>query len=1365
MGVRGFLRWMKMRLGALVALALIACTAALAASASTQQTAAAALPDQIKLEIGAKADYGGWGTYMMEAGGNTAFCVQPDKTTPTTGTYPVSALDAPSGENDVVRAMVYFGYGGPGYDRSIWPTRWPLAGDTKMTQARYYALSHLTASLAWLGNMDDTLYRVWDDRGEWLFENVFGEDENGRIVNSSAPYQKIKARAAEVPDSFQVFEINTGGGDQIVVGWRMGSDVTFTKTSANTGVTAGNDEYDLSGAKYRIYRSSDDALVTTVTIGKNGKASYTLEPNTSYYAVETAAPAGYTLDKDPVSFKTGSGAGTVRLKDQPQTVELVVRKKDAATGGEAQPGTSLAGAVFDVTYPSKGGTKTASVTTDETGRAQLGGLPLGEITVRETAAPEGYKLDGEPRTYTVSAGGQATAEIELDTKDDFLEQVVAVDIEISKYTETVDEEGTGVKEPAEGVRFEIVSNTTHEVVATVETGADGKASTADPECVSAEAVSKEKTYDPSKPWFGSGKRTEEIEGSLPYDSAGYTVREVPETVPEGFERVDDWTIPAGELADGASLRYIVNNHSVSTRLQIVKTDAASGQTVPLAGFSFQVLDAEKNPVSQESWYPNHSVVDVFETDDTGSVTLPEVLEAGTYYIRELKAEPPYIVGEDLEFAVGSTGEEPSLTVLAYADAQATGAATIEKADSVTGEKLAGAEFDVVAQADVVSPDGSVQATEGEVVAHVQTDENGKARAAGLPLGSGKASYAFVETRAPEGYILDTKPITFKLSWKDDETPVVETAVEAENDASTLVLDKTSTGSGDPLQNAVFALWNIEDEVSSQLHEGSGQIALVGDADAVRLASDEGELHFPAPGESGAATVELPFGSYGIETLSEDGTWKAAGTVVIEEANARKTLVAGERIYALPCLLRAAAQVETLETDEHGNASARKLSPGSYRLLEIEAPAGYLVSQDIHEVEVGADGVVEPKRIEVSDVPTTVEVSKTDITGEKEVAGAHLEILDADGETVDSWTSTDAPHVVEALAPGSYVLVETMAPRTYEMSQSVPFEVLETGDVQRVSMADEPVEVTGQVDKRQEVATPVAEGVTAEPAAVDPQGEGGSYSYSVDFRSTSSTWVDEFTVTDDLVAATDGLATLESVVTPQAWQDFDGKLNVWYRTNLSAEEASKPDANANATLSDGHPNPWLEDEKAMERDRDGDGRIIDYTGWRLWREDVPSAIATKLEVADLNLEPGEIVTGVRLEYGRVEVGFTSRPSLWDRDGLKSERDDLDEVAACHEDSFADDDRATTAFAPLVVNMRVTGDYVDGTTIENEASVELYRNGGVKGLEDRDDDRVVQAPQAVLGTIPQTGSTALAAGGAVAVLASAAGLAALKRNMPS
>ena len=1223
-----------------------------------------------------------------------------------------------------------------------------------------------------------------------------------------------------------------------VASWRPYVDVSFSKCSADVSVTGGNGEYSLAGAEYDIHRASDDSLVAHIVTDSSGRASYQLLPNVYYYAVETKAPQGFQVNPNRIEFQTGNSDGDERLVDDPGTVRISINKKDLATLGEAQPGASLEGAEFKVTSLSTPGWE-ATGTTSAQGRLVIREVPLGKIVVTETKAPTGYRLDPTPHPYEITHEQMtASGTYDLEPEDDFREAVKAFDLEIAKTKGASGEwdQTDGQSRPAADVQFQVISNTTGEVVGTLTTNASGFASTRDASTVDAEATSGDATYDVGKPWFGRGKRQQAHSGAIPYDEAGYTIHEVESTVPDGYDHVDDWRVTADQQADGALMQYQVNDARLNTRLQIVKADAASGQTVPMAGFTFQVLDADGKVVTMDDPYKAGSTVSEFTTDADGQVTLPSRLEPGTYRVHEVAAQAPYVLSDDEELTVSSDyAQAAPLTVVTFPDQQATGTATITKTCAEPGEGCTGVdgtEYDVVARQDVTSPDGTVQATEGQVMGHV-TVANGTATIEGLPLGTGSATYAFVETKAASGHVLDATPVEFTVSWKDDTTRVVTAEATQEDRPQKTIVDKVVRDSGESLAGATFAWWSVGDQ--SKVADSPNSLAIAADGAAsvsVRRTSDAAEVTFGCPEGWQASLVPtdggpaialepgkdepyvIPAGTYELrasangsdagkvgedvtiesgatydlslvslvtgpratltrtgDTASpkalaydaDDGLFEAsridagtyevsvngvvAGTVRLTSDGPTYAKVTDGSVETVDMLLKGGREPETVTTGGDGKVPIEHLAEGSYRMRELSAPAGYVRNPQTFAFTVTADGRTEGVDAwtqTVADDYTKVHVSKRDVTNEAEVPGARLTITDSDGNVVDSWTSTTEDHVINALAPGRYTLTEEMTPNTYDKASSVEFEVRETGEVQTVTMYDEPISIEGQIDKRQEIADPTHGGTLpngdGQNRAEVSASEDGSYDYTLDFRSTSSTWTDEFTVTDTLDCADSGLATLTGITTPVAWQDHDGKLNVWYKTNQT-DEGYQDEGGANATLSDGHENPWLTDASTSEALGD-DARAIDYSGWRLWQADVDATKATDLSVEDLGLADGEYVTGIRLEYGRVEKGFTTRAGGWDREGIKDPHDDVDDADASAAGNGSsevpgDGSQADLALSPAVVHMRVTDDYVDGTVLENSARVDLFRNGGGDGLESHDEDRVRQEALSEARDMPQTG----------------------------
>lgn len=1175
----------------------------------------------------------------------------------------------------------------------------------------------------------------------------YTDDDYGQTVRVAAVYGNEAVVGVTVPTTF-----TQAGAGFFKVNWQLNKvNVTFSKISADAKVTDGNSEYSYAGAEYDIYRTRDNSLVAHITMDGNGHASYQLDPNESYYAVETKAPQGFQKHEGHIEFSTGNSAGAQQLADDPGNVVLTVKKKDSATSSsDAQTSLSLAGAEYKCTSLSTPGWEATS-TTNEQGRLSFRKVPFGEIQVVETKAPAGYKLDTTIHAYTVHAGEVVNAGVyELEPEDDFAENPQAFDVEIAKTKGGEDdswESDNGHGKPAVGVQFQIISNSTGKVVGTLTTNESGFASTKDADTCDETSISEDKTDDATRPWFGDGKRNAGIDGALPIDQKGYTIHEVDSTVPEGYDHVDDWTISADEEVNQSTKYYSVIDKTLTSRLQIVKCDAETGNTVLLSGFKFQILDADGKVVSFDDPYDVNAKVDTFTTDANGQVSMPGKLKSGKYAVKEITTSTPYLLNsETVGFEVSKDYKDASpITVVKVFDRQAMGQATITKFCADDGKNLKDAEYDVVAQEDVISPDGTVRASKGQVVDHVTTGDDGTATTKKLYLGSGSATYAFIETKAPKGHVLDTTPVEFTLSYKDDKTDLVTASVEQKDKPTKVKVNKTILGTDDVLAGAKFDIWNIDDqetfqtgtsvairadegkEVSVKQNVSSSTVTVNSNDYSIVLKDKDGreiEVGSDTTVEAGDYTVVAKKGddevklsdatisvdkgkSYTVAIknhifgtsaeLSETGdsvpsvklTWDAArmayttdkalasgkytvsvdgvavGKISVKSGEIAYASISDGKVKAEPVLLKDSKKFTERTTDAKGEFDVKHLTTGSYRMVETEAPAGYIENPNVFAFTVDSDGMTEgvtEYTIDVTDDYTKLHVSKRDITNEAEIEGAKLTLKDSDGKVIDSWTSTAEDHVINALAPGKYTLTEERTPHTYDVAESIDFTVEKTGEIQTAVMYDKPISIKGEIDKRQEIADPTHPYTEAngdgENNADTSASDDGSYDYTLDFRSTSNTWTDEFTVEDDLYGVMTGKATLDSITTPQAYKDFDGKMNVWYKTDQTPSDYSD-ESGANQTLSDGHGNPWLTDESNSETLGE-DGRKIDYTGWKLWKADVSTTEAEDLKVSDLELAEGEHVTAIRFEYGRVESGFTTREDDWDRDGIKDSHDDVNDA---------------------------------------------------------------------------------------------------------
>lgn len=255
-----------------------------------------------------------------------------------------------------------------------------------------------------------------------------------------------------------------------------------------------------------------------------------------------------------------------------------------------------------------------------------------------------------------------------------------------------------------------------------------------------------------------------------------------------------------------------------------------------------------------------------------------------------------------------------------------------------------------------------------------------------------------------------------------------------------------------------------------------------------------------------------------------------------------------------------------------------------------------------------------------------------------------------------------------------------------------------------------IEISGNIDKKQTLA-----------------GDGDTYSYTIDYCSTSNTWADELNMTDTLDCVKDGYARLVSVKTPVSFDDYDGKMNVWYQTNKTDEKDTSDSEKYNA-CSTNPTNPENPDNE----------RMTDYTGWKIWKADVSTLVSETLNVSDLKLADGEYITGVRFEHGRVERGFTTRKLGDDSSELdekKSEQDNIKTVVTPYSDTFdlsqaANEELRSEQFvnyAPAVMEMKVISeDYKKGKIeLWNTAEMNIFRNKGTTDkLRDDDKDKVVQ-----------------------------------------
>ena len=390
--------------------------------------------DTVELTVSSEsAKYAEYETRKMYAGGNYAYCVQPSKKTPQSGTYEkhydVENYVSNAGDKTQAvqsRNLAYYCWGAPGFNASYFPSTW--YDGSAMDDDKYIALSHIMLSFLVSYDAVGSMHGCNSSFKNWVYQNVLGYNANGDLVNGQAPLPILCWTTA--PASFKVYILSTGSATQNILGYEYTptGTVSLSKTSANTGITSGNSCYSLAGAVYGIYSDAGcTAQVTTLTTDAGGNAAAVSLNAGTYYYKELTAPAGYALDSSVQSFTVTDGQNTaLSVSDTPTNdpVRISINKVDSETGDKVQGGASLENAEFTVKYYAgyynagnlpANATRTWVIKTVKIGGVYVAGLnntckvsgddfytnaagtailPLGTISIEETKAPEGYNLEG-----------------------------------------------------------------------------------------------------------------------------------------------------------------------------------------------------------------------------------------------------------------------------------------------------------------------------------------------------------------------------------------------------------------------------------------------------------------------------------------------------------------------------------------------------------------------------------------------------------------------------------------------------------------------------------------------------------------------------------------------------------------------------------------------------------------------------------------------------------------------------------------------------------------------------------------------------------------------------------------------------------
>ena len=773
------------------------------------------------------------------------------------------------------------------------------------------------------------------------------------------------------------------------VTWTKQAEIAIVKNDKDTG-------NHLAGAIYGVYRDKEcsDLITQMPATDSKGGSKVTIEKiQDVVYVKEIQPPANYQADPTvyPVDVNIGK-TSTKNVLNERTYAKIHLIKEDAQTGANPQGDATLEGAVYglyareNIVHPDgttgivhKAGDLVSTLKVDQKGDAVVKDLYLGKYFVKEIQAPEGYLLDETEHDVECSYEGGTVPTIERTVKS--TELVMKQPFQIIKAANN----GETDAELLKGAGFSAY------LKSSLEKKENGSYDFSHAEPVILTADGKTEMFTDEKGYACS----------IPLPYGTYIVRET--TTPHNYKPVEDFEITIRENnPDKPQVWKVLLDKEFSAKLKIIKKDDETKKPVLVAGTEFKIYDLDhKKYVEQVTTYPTVTVHKSFFTDSQGYLILPKHLEIGHYRIEEVTAPDGYVVNKNyVEITVDSdTAYEVDgvsgdvIIEVSYEDQPVKGNLIVyKKGEMLSGfendfiyeeQYLSGAEFEVRAAEDICTPDHQKDADGNRIVlyakdtlvATITTGESGKAVAKDLPLGR----YYVVETKAPEGFVLNPEPVTVALTYQDQETPVVEAEAMVGNDRQkvSISVEKQDIENGQVLSGALFGIYNKKDI------QANGKVLVKADTLLQEMTSDENGM--------ATCTLDLPFGEYYVK--------------------------------------------------------------------ELKAPEGFVSSDEVLEFVAEYQGQ-ETKLVFLQTVkknePTTAEFTKSDLTTGVELEGARLKVMDKDGNVIDEWTSEkDKPHVIKRLVVGeTYTLHEEFAPYGYLKATDVTFTVKDTAEVQKVEMKDE-----------------------------------------------------------------------------------------------------------------------------------------------------------------------------------------------------------------------------------------------------------------------------------------------------------------------
>lgn len=781
-----------------------------------------------------------------------------------------------------------------------------------------------------------------------------------------------------------------------------------------------------SSGNLKLVKTSEDGNVANIeftvkgdgyskTVKTNSKGEFELTDLVpGNYTVTEQTPTKYAEQKSKtVNVESGKTA-TVSFSNVLKKWNLTVTKTDAETKS-AQGDATLAGAVYGI-Y--NNGKLVDKYTTDKNGGFSTSNYVCGDKwTLKEIEPSEGYLLDeteyhigAEAKKYTLENNS-----VSIGVTEDILKGKIA----IIKHT---DDGSTKIETPEKGAEFQVYLKSS---------GSYTKAKESERDTLTCDE-------------YGFAETKE-----LPYGT--YTVHQTKGW--NGTEFIADFDVFVND--NGKTYKYLINNASLESYVKIVKIDSETGKQIPYAGAGFQIYDPNDKLVTMTYAYPEVTTIDTFYTNSDGYLITPETLSYGKgYSVVEVQAPYGYILDSTpvyFDITAENTSEENGVTIVKTEkkNTPQKGIITVEKTGEIfsnvtaigggytdengndvvlptiyqpeySASGLAGAVFEIYADENITTPDGTVRYTKDTLVDAITTGEKGTATSKQLYLGK----YRVVEKTAPNGFVLNRTVNHIALTYAGQNEKVTNTSTSFTNDRQKVEIDLTkileqdekfNIGNNGEIRNVSFGLYADED-----LKAANGTVIPKDGLLEIITCDKKGKANF---------TTDLPIGSYYVKEISTDNHYILSDKkypVVFEYAGQDTATVrisvndgepieneiiygtikglkidreTGENIAgALFGMFKAEEKelsektaILTAESNEEGIFTFENVPYGEYIIRELKPAEGYLPNEENYTVTISENKEIIEITIENDKIPELGTTATID--GKKEVGATEVFTLE------------------------------------------------------------------------------------------------------------------------------------------------------------------------------------------------------------------------------------------------------------------------------------------------------------------------------------------------------------------------------------